>query len=160
MSYFQIYCETITDLLTGKQKLSVQNDPVDKDYALIKDLTAICISKLEDIDYIMNKKNETNANIKKRLKYENKSIPSTDGHCILTIKIIDKNYSHATVGHSSRGTEHSDSVSMIRQRTSTLCLIDMVGIARSGLTSFRLEEVKAINHSLTVFGNLYIYVYV
>ena len=86
LSYVQIYCETITDLLSGQEGLELQHTEHD-DGSFVKELSSIFVTKVEDIYFILDKRNEAKQKVDRRARANRERVPHIDGHCVMIIKL-------------------------------------------------------------------------
>jgi len=82
----QIYCETITDLLSGHEGLQLQHTE-HNDGSFVRDLSWMFVTKVEDIYFILDKRNEAKQKSDRRAKANRERVPHIDGHCVMIIKL-------------------------------------------------------------------------
>ena len=86
LSYVQIYCETITDLLSGQDGLELQHTEHD-DGSFVKELSSMFVTKVEDINFILDKRNEAKRRSNRKARANRERVPHIDGHCVMIIKL-------------------------------------------------------------------------
>ena len=139
VSYLQIYCEIITDLInpTSDEPLVIREKPNGNLY--IENISKIRLTSLEDIYEVLNKGDMNRSTAKTAMNNT-----SSRSHAIMMVTIMQPD-----VSHSSSNQEI--------YKESTLTLVDLAGSERYsatiGLHYQRSEEGKAINLSLSALGN-------
>jgi hypothetical protein len=162
-SYFQIYCEAITDLLTSPDPLSVpssgNNSPYystskltireksDNSGVYVDGLSKQKISSLEDLWEILLKGDSNRFTAATNMNEQ-----SSRSHAVLMLSVVIPDESEEKEEGSS-----SKEPSLKSYKEGKLLLIDLAGSERAkaseGRDSMRLEEAKAINLSLSSLGN-------
>jgi hypothetical protein len=138
VSFIQIYCETIQDLLApGTVNLNIRESPSTGFY--VQNLTEYAIESYAEAEALIN------------LGLENRAMAptlmnstSSRSHTVLTVKVT-KQADAATAGTSTVTT------------TGKLLLVDLAGserIRRTTSSGVRLSEARSINASLSALGNV------
>lgn len=139
VSYLQIYCEVITDLInpTNDEPLMIREKPNGALY--IENISKIKLTSLDDIYEVLNKGDMNRSTAKTVMNNT-----SSRSHAIMMVTIMQPDLSH-----------NNNNQEIYKE--STLTLVDLAGSERYsatiGLHYQRSEEGKAINLSLSALGN-------
>eukprot|EP01039_Chlorochromonas_danica_P008382 gene8382-9240_t len=131
LSYYEIYCEKIRDLLNPQQTNLKIRENKGAGF-LLPDLTEISVMNREDCFRIIEIGKTNRATSPTLMNAE-----SSRSHSIFSIRIEQK---HGETGRCKRGK---------------LFLVDLAGsekVSKTGASGMRLEEAKNINSSLTTLG--------
>ncbi|XP_030854447.1 kinesin-like protein KIF16B isoform X1 [Strongylocentrotus purpuratus] len=136
VSYLEIYCERVRDLLkTGREHtLRVREHPRDGPY--VQDLSKHLVSDYYDVKALMDKGNE-----QRTTASTNMNDTSSRSHAIFTITFTQAKYI----------------ADMPSETVSKINLVDLAGSERAnatGATGDRLKEGANINKSLVTLGNV------
>nr|XP_054759485.1 kinesin-like protein KIF16B [Lytechinus pictus] len=136
VSYLEIYCERVRDLLkTGREHtLRVREHPRDGPY--VQDLSKHLVSDYYDVKALMDK-----GNIQRTTASTNMNDTSSRSHAIFTITFTQAKYI----------------ADMPSETVSKINLVDLAGSERAnatGATGDRLKEGANINKSLVTLGNV------
>lgn len=137
VSYLQIYCEVITDLInpTSDEPLTIREKPNGTLY--IENISKIRLTSLDDIYEILNK-GDINRSTAKTVM----NSTSSRSHAIMMVTVTQPDLS-----------QNNQDI----YKESTLTMVDLAGSERYsatiGLHYQRSEEGKAINLSLSALGN-------
>ncbi|KAH9425004.1 hypothetical protein DERP_009229 [Dermatophagoides pteronyssinus] len=138
VSYMEIYCERVRDLLNPKIKgpLRVREHPVLGPY--VEDLSKLAVTSYEDIHEIIDEGNKA-----RTVAATNMNETSSRSHAVFTIILTQMKQDHLT-GLSS-------------EKVSKISLVDLAGSERAdstGAQGTRLKEGANINKSLTTLGKV------
>ena len=150
ISYLQIYCEAITDLLAEtedetnlSQKLSIREKKNGNIY--VEGLRRYNITSVSDFTTLLER-----GDLARSTASTNMNETSSRSHAVLLVYILNK------VERTEASSSSSDS-DISGMRESVLVLVDLAGSERAsaseGKDYMRLEEAKAINLSLSALGN-------
>ena len=131
VSYFEVYCEKLRDLLNPAQDNMKIRESKENGYS-IAELTEVYCANIEGVINVIETGKVNRASAPTLMNAE-----SSRSHSILTILVTQKNEDR---GVNMRGK---------------LFLVDLAGsekISKTGATGTRLEEAKNINKSLTTLG--------
>ena len=131
VSYFEVYCEKIRDLLNPSQDNMKIRESKENGYS-ISELTEVFCGAVGDVLKVINTGKANRASAPTLMNAE-----SSRSHSILTILVTQKNDEK---GLNVRGK---------------LYLVDLAGsekVKKTGAAGTRLEEAKNINKSLTTLG--------
>lgn len=158
MSYLQIYCETLTDLLDPRPvSLSIRESRQNGVY--VENLSEITITSYSDVRDAIERGNST-----RFTAATNANATSSRSHAAILIKVITPD---VIDGSADRTNQKNKSKSI---REGTLVLVDLAGSERypvfsisvsfrpratatAGKNYMRAEESKSINLSLSALGN-------
>lgn len=152
VSYLQLYCESISDLLDPDFNSSSLADRKNITSLQIRErmgevcvegLSTYTVKNVHDLQEILVKGDE-----RRQTSSTNFNLTSSRSHAVLIIRVCQKDESSTT------NEEKKTSTAPMQQ--SVLFLCDLAGSERatasSGLNFMRLEEAKAINLSLSALG--------
>ncbi|XP_037088935.1 kinesin-like protein unc-104 [Pollicipes pollicipes] len=138
VSYMEIYCERVRDLLNPKNKshLRVREHPLLGPY--VEDLSKMAVTSYEDIRDLMDQGNKA-----RTVAATNMNETSSRSHAVFTIIFAQKT---------------CDPVSGVEtEKVSKISLVDLAGSERAdstGAKGTRLKEGANINKSLTTLGKV------
>ncbi|GMH65122.1 hypothetical protein TrST_g3437 [Triparma strigata] len=136
MSFMQVYCESIQDLLGvggaegDSNNLQIREDPRKGFY--VKNLCEYKVTAYMEAQSLINMGLENRAMAPTLM-----NITSSRSHTVLTVKVTSENSSH--------------------RKTGKLLLVDLAGserIRRTTSSGVRLSEARSINASLSALGNV------
>ncbi|XP_065132246.1 kinesin-like protein KIF1A isoform X11 [Paramisgurnus dabryanus] len=138
VSYMEIYCERVRDLLNPKNKgnLRVREHPLMGPY--VEDLSKLAVTSYTDIQDLMDSGNKA-----RTVAATNMNETSSRSHAVFNIIFTQKR-------HDSESENTSEKVSKIS-------LVDLAGSERAdstGAKGTRLKEGANINKSLTTLGKV------
>ncbi|KAF9365203.1 kinesin-like protein Klp8 [Mortierella sp. NVP85] len=138
VSYMEIYCERVKDLLNPKNKghLRVREHPSLGPY--VEDLSKLIVTSYEDIASLMDGGNKA-----RTVAATNMNETSSRSHAVFTVLLTQKRHDAAT--------------KLDLEKVSRICLVDLAGSERAnstGATGARLKEGANINKSLTTLGKV------
>lgn len=138
VSYMEIYCERVRDLLNPKNKgnLRVREHPLMGPY--VEDLSKLAVTSYNDIQDLMDSGNKA-----RTVAATNMNETSSRSHAVFSIIFTQKR-------HDSETDNTSEKVSKIS-------LVDLAGSERAdstGAKGTRLKEGANINKSLTTLGKV------
>ncbi|XP_043239569.1 kinesin-like protein unc-104 isoform X3 [Amphibalanus amphitrite] len=138
VSYMEIYCERVRDLLNPKNKshLRVREHPLLGPY--VEDLSKMAVTSYEDIRDLMDQGNKA-----RTVAATNMNETSSRSHAVFTIIFAQKRRD------PDSGTE--------TEKVSKISLVDLAGSERAdstGAKGTRLKEGANINKSLTTLGKV------
>ncbi|CAH8435050.1 unnamed protein product [Heterobilharzia americana] len=138
VSYIEIYCERVRDLLDPKSKgnLRVREHPILGPY--VEDLSKCAVISFDQINELIDVGNKA-----RTVAATNMNETSSRSHAVFTIIVTQK-------------TEDS-AYSTTSEKVSKISLVDLAGSERSdatGATDIRLKEGANINKSLTTLGKV------
>ncbi|XP_061549094.1 kinesin-like protein KIF1A isoform X2 [Phycodurus eques] len=138
VSYMEIYCERVRDLLNPKNKgnLRVREHPLMGPY--VEDLSKLAVTSYNDIQDLMDSGNKA-----RTVAATNMNETSSRSHAVFNIIFTQKK-------HDSESENTSEKVSKIS-------LVDLAGSERAdstGAKGTRLKEGANINKSLTTLGKV------
>ncbi|GCB60506.1 hypothetical protein scyTo_0011146, partial [Scyliorhinus torazame] len=138
VSYMEIYCERVRDLLNPKTKgnLRVREHPILGPY--VEDLSKLAVTSFNDISDLMDSGNKA-----RTVAATNMNETSSRSHAVFNIIFTQK-------AHDSTPETSSEKVSKIS-------LVDLAGSERAdstGAKGTRLKEGANINKSLTTLGKV------
>ncbi|XP_041952479.1 kinesin-like protein KIF1A isoform X3 [Alosa sapidissima] len=138
VSYMEIYCERVRDLLNPKNKgnLRVREHPLMGPY--VEDLSKLAVTSYSDIQDLMDSGNKA-----RTVAATNMNETSSRSHAVFNIIFTQKR-------HDSESDNTSEKVSKIS-------LVDLAGSERAdstGAKGTRLKEGANINKSLTTLGKV------
>ncbi|XP_033894316.2 kinesin-like protein KIF1A isoform X22 [Acipenser ruthenus] len=138
VSYMEIYCERVRDLLNPKNKgnLRVREHPLMGPY--VEDLSKLAVTSYNDIQDLMDSGNKA-----RTVAATNMNETSSRSHAVFNIIFTQK-----------RQDEESDNTS---EKVSKISLVDLAGSERAdstGAKGTRLKEGANINKSLTTLGKV------
>lgn len=169
LSYLQVYCEQIQDLLCPEngENLAIREDTTGSVH--VPGLTAARVTSLQDCLHLMQMGNRN-----RKVAFTSLNATSSRSHAVLMLTVVKRSASNTTVGASScapaapnrvpNGDRTSSSnkksgndadVQARRVRIGRLYLVDLAGserLKKSGSTGLRASEAKHINLSLTTLG--------
>ncbi|XP_058493688.1 kinesin-like protein KIF1A isoform X15 [Solea solea] len=138
VSYMEIYCERVRDLLNPKNKghLRVREHPLMGPY--VEDLSKLAVTSYNDIQDLMDSGNKA-----RTVAATNMNETSSRSHAVFNIIFTQK-----------RHDAESDNTS---EKVSKISLVDLAGSERAdstGAKGTRLKEGANINKSLTTLGKV------
>lgn len=138
VSYMEIYCERVRDLLNPKNKssLRVREHPVLGPY--VEDLSKLAVTSYEDIHQLMDEGNKA-----RTVAATNMNETSSRSHAVFTIIFTQRRQDTAT--------------RLVTEKVSKISLVDLAGSERAestGAQGIRLKEGANINKSLTTLGKV------
>uniref|UniRef100_A0A094ZQX8 Kinesin-like protein unc-104 n=1 Tax=Schistosoma haematobium TaxID=6185 RepID=A0A094ZQX8_SCHHA len=138
VSYMEIYCERVRDLLDPKSKgnLRVREHPILGPY--VEDLSKCAVISFDEINELIDVGNKA-----RTVAATNMNETSSRSHAVFTIIVTQK------IEDLSYGTTS--------EKVSKISLVDLAGSERSdatGATDIRLKEGANINKSLTTLGKV------
>ncbi|XP_068453451.1 kinesin-like protein KIF1B isoform X3 [Clinocottus analis] len=138
VSYMEIYCERVRDLLNPKNKgnLRVREHPLLGPY--VEDLSKLAVTSYTDIADLMDAGNKA-----RTVAATNMNETSSRSHAVFTIVFTQK--------------KHDSETDLTTEKVSKISLVDLAGSERAdstGATGTRLKEGANINKSLTTLGKV------
>ncbi|XP_075703460.1 kinesin-like protein KIF1C [Rhinoderma darwinii] len=138
VSYMEIYCERVRDLLRPKSKgnLRVREHPIMGPY--VEDLSKLAVTSYNDIADLMDCGNKA-----RTVAATNMNETSSRSHAVFTIVFTQK--------------RHDEMTNLDTEKVSKISLVDLAGSERadsSGAKGTRLKEGANINKSLTTLGKV------
>uniref|UniRef100_A0A3P8WHR9 plus-end-directed kinesin ATPase n=1 Tax=Cynoglossus semilaevis TaxID=244447 RepID=A0A3P8WHR9_CYNSE len=138
VSYMEIYCERVRDLLTPKNKgnLRVREHPLMGPY--VEDLSKLAVTSYNDIQDLMDSGNKA-----RTVAATNMNETSSRSHAVFNIIFTQKKHDMETENTS--------------EKVSKISLVDLAGSERAdstGAKGTRLKEGANINKSLTTLGKV------
>ncbi|KAK3837343.1 MAG: hypothetical protein J3R72DRAFT_197694 [Linnemannia gamsii] len=138
VSYMEIYCERVRDLLNPKNKghLKVREHPSLGPY--VEDLSKLMVTSFQDIENLMDEGNKA-----RTVAATNMNETSSRSHAVFTVLLTQKRYDIET--------------RLETEKVSRISLVDLAGSERAnstGATGARLKEGANINKSLTTLGKV------
>ena len=157
VSYLQLYCESISDLLdpdfnsfdiSDRKNINSLQIRERMGEVCVEGLSTYTIKNVNDLQDILVKGDE-----RRQTSSTNFNLTSSRSHAVLIIRVCQKDESSTS---SSSNEEKKTSSTSSPMQQSVLFLCDLAGSERatasSGLNFMRLEEAKAINLSLSALG--------
>ncbi|XP_024861983.1 kinesin-like protein KIF1B isoform X7 [Kryptolebias marmoratus] len=138
VSYMEIYCERVRDLLNPKNKgnLRVREHPLLGPY--VEDLSKLAVTSYTDIADLMDAGNKA-----RTVAATNMNETSSRSHAVFTIVFTQK--------------KHDNETDLTTEKVSKISLVDLAGSERAdstGAKGTRLKEGANINKSLTTLGKV------
>lgn len=138
VSYMEIYCERVRDLLNPKNKgnLRVREHPLLGPY--VEDLSKLAVTSYEDIHNLIDEGNKA-----RTVAATNMNETSSRSHAVFTIFFTQQRVDTLT--------------SLTTEKVSKISLVDLAGSERAdstGAKGTRLKEGANINKSLTTLGKV------
>ena len=146
VSYMEIYCERVRDLLSPKKahstsvgsahNLRVREHPIMGPY--VEDLSRLLVTSYDDISRLIDEGNKA-----RTVAATNMNETSSRSHAVFTVL-----FSQST---------HDSITNLIAEKQSKISLVDLAGSERAdstGATGDRLKEGANINKSLTTLGKV------
>ncbi|VDP03450.1 unnamed protein product [Soboliphyme baturini] len=138
VSYMEIYCERVRDLLNPKNtaNLRVREHPLLGPY--VEDLTKLAVTSYEDVSHLIDEGNKS-----RTVAATNMNETSSRSHAVFTLVFTQK--------------RHDVSTKLDTEKVSRICLVDLAGSERAdstGAEGVRLKEGANINKSLTTLGKV------
>ncbi|KAM6116854.1 kinesin-like protein KIF1B isoform 1-T1 [Phoenicopterus ruber ruber] len=138
VSYMEIYCERVRDLLNPKNKgnLRVREHPLLGPY--VEDLSKLAVTSYTDIADLMDAGNKA-----RTVAATNMNETSSRSHAVFTIVFTQK--------------KHDTETNLSTEKVSKISLVDLAGSERAdstGAKGTRLKEGANINKSLTTLGKV------
>ncbi|KAM4571752.1 kinesin-like protein KIF1B isoform 7-T7 [Fundulus diaphanus] len=138
VSYMEIYCERVRDLLNPKNKgnLRVREHPLLGPY--VEDLSKLAVTSYTDIADLMDAGNKA-----RTVAATNMNETSSRSHAVFTIVFTQK--------------KHDSESDLTTEKVSKISLVDLAGSERAdstGAKGTRLKEGANINKSLTTLGKV------
>ncbi|XP_055627412.1 kinesin-like protein unc-104 isoform X4 [Toxorhynchites rutilus septentrionalis] len=138
VSYMEIYCERVRDLLNPKNKgnLKVREHPLLGPY--VEDLSKLAVTSYQDIHDLIDEGNKA-----RTVAATNMNETSSRSHAVFTIFFTQKRVDKMT--------------SLETEKVSKISLVDLAGSERAdstGAKGTRLKEGANINKSLTTLGKV------
>lgn len=138
VSYMEIYCERVRDLLNPKNKgnLKVREHPLLGPY--VEDLSKLAVTSYEDIHDLIDEGNKA-----RTVAATNMNETSSRSHAVFTIFFTQR--------------RHDKITDLVTEKVSKISLVDLAGSERAdstGAKGTRLKEGANINKSLTTLGKV------
>jgi kinesin family protein 1 len=141
VSYMEIYCERVRDLLSPKKSqtshnLRVREHPIMGPY--VEDLSRLLVTSYDDISRLIDEGNKA-----RTVAATNMNETSSRSHAVFTILFSQSTYDSIT--------------DLTTEKQSKISLVDLAGSERAdstGATGDRLKEGANINKSLTTLGKV------
>ncbi len=138
VSYMEIYCERVRDLLNPNTKgnLRVREHPLLGPY--VEDLSKLAVAKYADIHDLMDEGNKA-----RTVAATNMNESSSRSHAVFTIIFTQH--------------KHDADSGLTAEKVSRISLVDLAGSERAestGAKGTRLKEGANINKSLTTLGKV------
>ncbi|CAB3378477.1 Hypothetical predicted protein [Cloeon dipterum] len=138
VSYMEIYCERVRDLLNPKNKgnLRVREHPLLGPY--VEDLSKLAVTSYQDIHDLIDEGNKA-----RTVAATNMNETSSRSHAVFTIFFTQQRFDADT--------------SLTTEKVSKISLVDLAGSERAdstGAKGTRLKEGANINKSLTTLGKV------
>ncbi|XP_077998680.1 kinesin-like protein KIF1A [Glandiceps talaboti] len=138
VSYMEIYCERVRDLLNPKNQkhLRVREHPLLGPY--VEDLSKLAVTSYADIQDLMDEGNKA-----RTVAATNMNETSSRSHAVFTIVFTQK--------------RHDRETDLFTEKVSKISLVDLAGSERAdstGAKGTRLKEGANINKSLTTLGKV------
>nr|CAH7736207.1 unnamed protein product [Callosobruchus chinensis] len=138
VSYMEIYCERVRDLLNPKNKgnLRVREHPLLGPY--VEDLSKLAVMSYEDIHDLIDEGNKA-----RTVAATNMNETSSRSHAVFTIFFTQQKFDETT--------------GLSTEKVSKISLVDLAGSERAdstGAKGTRLKEGANINKSLTTLGKV------
>uniref|UniRef100_A0A667XDG4 plus-end-directed kinesin ATPase n=1 Tax=Myripristis murdjan TaxID=586833 RepID=A0A667XDG4_9TELE len=138
VSYMEIYCERVRDLLNPKNKgnLRVREHPLLGPY--VEDLSKLAVTSYTDIADLMDAGNKA-----RTVAATNMNETSSRSHAVFTIVFTQR--------------KHDTETDLSTEKVSKISLVDLAGSERAdstGAKGTRLKEGANINKSLTTLGKV------
>ncbi|XP_060522822.1 kinesin-like protein unc-104 isoform X3 [Cylas formicarius] len=138
VSYMEIYCERVRDLLNPKNKgnLKVREHPLLGPY--VEDLSKLAVTSYEDIHDLIDEGNKA-----RTVAATNMNETSSRSHAVFTIFFTQQRVDETT--------------QLATEKVSKISLVDLAGSERAdstGAKGTRLKEGANINKSLTTLGKV------
>ncbi|XP_062853288.1 kinesin-like protein KIF1A isoform X3 [Trichomycterus rosablanca] len=138
VSYMEIYCERVRDLLNPKNKgnLRVREHPLLGPY--VEDLSKLAVMSYNDIQDLMDSGNKA-----RTVAATNMNETSSRSHAVFNIIFTQK--------------RHDSETDNVSEKVSKISLVDLAGSERAdstGAKGTRLKEGANINKSLTTLGKV------
>ncbi|XP_061196909.1 kinesin-like protein unc-104 isoform X5 [Saccostrea echinata] len=138
VSYMEIYCERVRDLLNpGHNKaLRVREHPLLGPY--VEDLSKLAVQSFDDINNLIDEGNKA-----RTVAATNMNETSSRSHAVFTIIFTQR--------------RRDDTTNMVGEKVSKVSLVDLAGSERAdstGAKGTRLKEGANINKSLTTLGKV------
>ncbi|KAF3855493.1 hypothetical protein F7725_016216 [Dissostichus mawsoni] len=160
VSYMEIYCERVRDLLNPKSSLTlrVREHPILGPY--VEDLSKLAVTGFPDIRDLMDAGNKA-----RTVAATNMNETSSRSHAVFTIVFTQRRRDQMTAPRHREGTEIHIFTDLIiycilfkcKMYVSKISLVDLAGSERadsSGAKGTRLKEGANINKSLTTLGKV------
>ncbi|XP_054088965.1 kinesin-like protein unc-104 isoform X5 [Zeugodacus cucurbitae] len=138
VSYMEIYCERVRDLLNPKNKgnLRVREHPLLGPY--VEDLSKLAVTDYQDIHDLIDEGNKA-----RTVAATNMNETSSRSHAVFTIFFTQR--------------RHDNMTDLTTEKVSKISLVDLAGSERAdstGAKGTRLKEGANINKSLTTLGKV------
>jgi kinesin family member 1 len=138
VSYMEIYCERVRDLLNPKNtgNLRVREHPVLGPY--VEDLSKVAVESYDDINRLMEEGNQA-----RTVAATNMNETSSRSHAVFTLVMTQRRVDPET--------------KRVGEKVARISLVDLAGSERAsstGATGDRLKEGANINKSLTMLGKV------
>ncbi|XP_071516816.1 kinesin-like protein unc-104 isoform X8 [Panulirus ornatus] len=138
VSYMEIYCERVRDLLNPKNKnnLRVREHPLLGPY--VEDLAKLAVTSFDDINNLIDEGNKA-----RTVAATNMNETSSRSHAVFTIVLTQQ--------------RNDSTTKLSTERVSKISLVDLAGSERAdstGAKGTRLKEGANINKSLTTLGKV------
>ncbi|XP_050411558.1 kinesin-like protein unc-104 isoform X2 [Patella vulgata] len=138
VSYMEIYCERVRDLLNpgNKNSLRVREHPLLGPY--VEDLSKLAVQHFDDINKLIDEGNKA-----RTVASTNMNETSSRSHAVFTIIFSQR--------------RHDSQTNMVGEKVSKISLVDLAGSERAdstGAQGKRLKEGANINKSLTTLGKV------
>uniref|UniRef100_A0A8C5ATD0 Kinesin-like protein n=1 Tax=Gadus morhua TaxID=8049 RepID=A0A8C5ATD0_GADMO len=136
VSYMEIYCERVRDLLNPSNPLRVREHPILGPY--VEDLSKLAVTCFSDVHELMDAGNQA-----RTVAATNMNETSSRSHAVFTIVFTQRRRDQMT--------------GLDTEKVSKISLVDLAGSERadsSGAKGTRLKEGANINKSLTTLGKV------
>ncbi|XP_066296370.1 kinesin-like protein KIF1A isoform X18 [Branchiostoma lanceolatum] len=138
VSYMEIYCERVRDLLNPKNKgnLRVREHPLLGPY--VEDLSKLAVTSFNEINTLMDEGNKA-----RTVAATNMNETSSRSHAVFTVVFTQK--------------RHDEMTDLSTEKVAKISLVDLAGSERANATGAkgdRLKEGANINKSLTTLGKV------
>ncbi|CAH1240086.1 KIF1B [Branchiostoma lanceolatum] len=138
VSYMEIYCERVRDLLNPKNKgnLRVREHPLLGPY--VEDLSKLAVTSFNEINTLMDEGNKA-----RTVAATNMNETSSRSHAVFTVVFTQK--------------RHDEMTDLTTEKVAKISLVDLAGSERANATGAkgdRLKEGANINKSLTTLGKV------
>ncbi|XP_078695788.1 kinesin-like protein KIF1A isoform X37 [Branchiostoma floridae x Branchiostoma belcheri] len=138
VSYMEIYCERVRDLLNPKNKgnLRVREHPLLGPY--VEDLSKLAVTSFNEINTLMDEGNKA-----RTVAATNMNETSSRSHAVFTVVFTQR--------------RHDEMTDLSTEKVAKISLVDLAGSERANATGAkgdRLKEGANINKSLTTLGKV------
>ncbi|VDD74722.1 unnamed protein product [Mesocestoides corti] len=154
VSYMEIYCERVRDLLNpcGKGRLRVREHPTYGPY--VEDLSRCAVQSFDEVNQLINA-----GNMSRTVASTNMNETSSRSHAVLTLLVTQREVDVHTQLIAEKASPFNPGRirNDLSARVSKISLVDLAGSERAdatGATGMRLKEGANINRSLTTLGKV------